>query len=85
MAEEGRGCKDTSSQMSPGAATPQVEDQWAELQVDAQLPEAGLCSRYHLYPPSSSPGLSQPPCQPWETALTLQVPVCPGPVLPVPY
>ena len=59
MAEEGRGCKDTSSQMSPGAATPQVEDQWAELQVDAQLPEAGLCSRYHLYPPSSSPGLSR--------------------------
>lgn len=33
-----------------------------ELQVDTQLPEAGLCSRYHLYPPSSSPGLSQPPC-----------------------
>ena len=33
-----------------------------ELRADARLPGAGLCSRYHLYPPPSSPGLSQPPC-----------------------
>lgn len=82
MAEEGRGCKDTSSQMSPGAATPQVEDQWAELQVDAQLPEAGLCSRYHLYPPSSSPGLSQPPCPSSAELLPACLPFLPLPPPP---
>lgn len=82
VAEEGRGCKDTSSQMSPGAATPQVEDQWAELQVDAQLPEAGLCSGYHFYPPSSSPGLSQPPCPSSAELLPACLPFLPPPAPP---
>lgn len=53
-----------------------------ELQVDTRLPEAGLCSRYHLYLLSSSPGLSQPPCPSSAELLPACLPFLPLPPHP---
>ena len=83
VAKEGRGARTLSPRCLLAQPHLKLRISGQELRVDARLPEAGLCSRYHLYPPPSSPGLSQPPCPSSVELLPACLPVLPLPAPPL--